>query len=71
MFAEPAGAAGYAGFQKAAGDGLFGKNDVVTVLVTGNGLKDVASARRAVSEAHRVEPSLDDVTRVVSEIFGS
>jgi len=71
VFAEPAGAAGYAGFQCAVKAGLLGKNDSVTVLVTGNGLKDVGSARRSVAEGYRVEANIDDVSRVVSEIFGS
>jgi hypothetical protein len=36
------------------------------VLVTGNGLKDIASARKAVSQAQRVAPRLEDVARVVA-----
>jgi threonine synthase len=71
IFAEPAGAAAYAGFTKAAEAGLVGRDDHVTVLVTGNGLKDVASARKAVAEAHRVDASIDDVSRVAGEIFGA
>jgi len=70
IFAEPAGSASYAGFLKAAREGLVGKNDRVTVLVTGNGLKDVASARKAVSQAHKVSTSIEDVSRVAREIFG-
>ncbi len=70
IFAEPAGSASYAGLLKAAREGLVDKNDRVTVLVTGNGLKDVASARKAVSQAHRVSTDIEDVSRVAREIFG-
>lgn len=63
VFAEPAGAAPFAGVLKAAEQGLVGASDRVVVLSTGNGLKDIASARRAVSsvgtEPMRIEPSLD------------
>jgi threonine synthase len=70
IFAEPAGAAAYAGFVKAVEAGFVNKNERVTVLITGNGLKDVASARKAVAQPHRVEPSLDDMSRLAGEIFG-
>jgi threonine synthase len=51
VFAEPAGAAAWAGLGRAAGAGLVGPSDRVVVIVTGSGLKDVASARRAAQEA--------------------
>jgi len=51
VFAEPAGAAAWAGLAAAAGRGLVGPRDRVVVINTGNGLKDVASARRAAEEA--------------------
>ena len=47
VFAEPAGAAAWAGLVRAAGAGLVGPTDRVVVISTGSGLKDVASARRA------------------------
>ncbi len=51
VFAEPAGAAAWAGLVRAAGVGLVGPTDRVVVISTGSGLKDVASARRAAEEA--------------------
>ncbi|NNF09609.1 MAG: threonine synthase [Acidimicrobiia bacterium] len=51
VFAEPAGAAAYAGLEVAAERGLVGADDRVVVLSTGNGLKDIASAMKAVSAA--------------------
>jgi threonine synthase len=49
VFAEPAGAAAYAGLVAAADRGLVGAGDRVVVLSTGNGLKDIASAMKAVT----------------------
>jgi len=60
VFAEPAGAAAFAGAIKLADTGgLDGKR--VAVMVTGNGLKDVAAARRIVQAPIHVEPSLEAV----------
>jgi threonine synthase len=49
VFAEPAGATAYAGLEEAVRRGLVGADDAVVVLSTGSGLKDVASAMRAVA----------------------
>ena len=54
VFAEPAGAAAWAGLVRAAEYGLVGPADRVVVTSTGSGLKDVASARRAAEEAGAV-----------------
>jgi threonine synthase len=63
VFAEPAGATAYAGLIKAVATGLIKENDEVVVLSTGSGLKDVASAMKAVAKAGTtpmvVDPSLD------------
>ena len=63
VFAEPAGAAAYAGLVSAADQGLVGTGDRVVVLSTGNGLKDIASAMRAVTaagtEPMHILPTLD------------
>lgn len=60
VFAEPAAAAAYAGLDKARHAGLVGDDEEVVVLVTGNGLKDVAAATRAVARTSpAVAPSLD------------
>ena len=62
VFAEPAGAAAYAGLAEAVSRGLVGSDDRVLVLSTGSGLKDVASAMRAVTAAQtepmRIRPDL-------------
>jgi threonine synthase len=71
VFAEPAGAAAFAGLVKAVNRGLVAPNERIVVINTGNGLKDVASAMKAVdlvgTKPYRVAPSLDDLKRVVEE----
>lgn len=61
VFAEPAGATGFAGLAQAVRQGLIPPEATVVVVVTGNGLKDVKSAMQAAGEATRVEPSLQDL----------
>ncbi|MBI4669929.1 MAG: threonine synthase [Elusimicrobia bacterium] len=47
VFAEPAGATAAAGLAKAAGKRLVKADEKIVILVTGNGLKDVQSAMKA------------------------
>jgi len=47
VFGEPAGVAGTAGLVKAVAKGLIPEDALVVSIVTGNGLKDVASAQIA------------------------
>ena len=72
VFAEPAGAAAYAGLLKALNDGLVRPDERIVVLITGNGLKDVASAMKSVEQIgtrpYRVAPDLEDVKRVTESI---
>ena len=65
VFAEPAAAASYAGLVGAVKDGLITPDETTVILATGNGLKDIQSARRAVGQPHRVAPDLADVKRVL------
>jgi threonine synthase len=65
VFAEPAGAAGYAGLVKAVREGMVGADETVAVIVSGNGLKDVKSAMQAAGDAARVEPNLDALKRIL------
>ncbi|MBI5361786.1 MAG: threonine synthase [Planctomycetes bacterium] len=58
VFAEPAAAASLAGFTKARKLGRVRANDRVVLVVTGSGLKDVQSARRAAGEPHVIDPEL-------------
>ena len=65
VFAEPAGAAAYAGLVKAVADGLVTAHERIVVLSTGNGLKDIASARKSVGNPLLVDKSLRDVKRAL------
>lgn len=58
VFAEPAGACAYAGVIKAKAEGLLHENDEIAVVVTGNGLKDIDSAMKAVGEPYLIEPDI-------------
>ena len=66
VFAEPAAAAAYAGLVKAVEQGLVDPEERIVVLSTGNGLKDIASARRAVGEPMVVDKNLADVKRALA-----
>jgi threonine synthase len=68
VFAEPAGAAAYAGLVKAVEAGLVDENERVVVLATGSGLKDVSAAIRAVPPAAVVSPDLEDVRRAMKQL---
>ncbi len=57
VFAEPAGAAPFAGLRRLAREGRLSGS--AAVMVTGNGLKDVAAAQKAIAERPiEIEPSL-------------
>jgi threonine synthase len=71
VFAEPAGAAAYAGLVAAVDRGLIRSADRVVVLSTGSGLKDVASAMKAVTAAGTepmvIEPSLEALKEALAK----
>jgi threonine synthase len=67
VFAEPAAAASYAGLVGAVEDGLIASDEMTVILATGNGLKDIQSARRAVGQPHRVRLDLADVKRIIQK----
>lgn len=71
VFAEPAGAAAYAGLVKAVEQQLVSGDETIVILNTGNGLKDVAGAMQAADLAGTkpfyVEPDLDALRQVVNK----
>ncbi|HKZ30424.1 MAG TPA: threonine synthase [Acidimicrobiia bacterium] len=71
VFAEPAGAAAYAGLIAAVDRGLVGPNDRVVVLSTGSGLKDVASAMKAVAAAGTEPMVVEPTLEALKEAMGS
>ena len=65
VFAEPAGAAAYAGMVKASAANVVGSEDPILVLNTGSGLKDIRAAMSAVNPAPVIEPTLDAVKKLL------
>jgi len=64
IFAEPAGAAGYAGLVRAMSMGIIDGDEEIVVVITGNGLKDVPAAIRAAGKPLLIEPKLESVPRI-------
>lgn len=65
IFAEPAAAAALAGVRRAVHRKLVRPEETVAVLITGNGLKDVAAGGRAVTMPEPIAPTLDALRRRV------
>ncbi|MBI5650693.1 MAG: threonine synthase [Chloroflexi bacterium] len=61
IFAEPAASTAYAGLKKAVAQGLVKSDERVVVMLTGNGLKDIASAMKVAGAGEVIEPTLDAV----------
>ncbi|MBN1230814.1 MAG: threonine synthase [Anaerolineales bacterium] len=66
IFAEPAGAAAYAGVKKALEQNLISIDDTVLALNTGSGLKDVRAAMQAAGEARVISPDLNALKTALS-----
>jgi len=73
VFGEPAGAAAYAGLKKSIELNMVSRDEVVVVLNTGNGLKDITGAMKSIEmtgpRAHRVDPDLEELKRIVPKIL--
>jgi len=65
LFAEPASAAGMAGLARLTQNGTIGADDTVAVVSTGNGLKDIANALKAVGEPIKVSTSLSQLAEIL------
>jgi len=64
IFAEPAAAAAVAGLRRAVAEGAVARRASAVAVITGNGLKDIQSARTAVGRPFEIEPDgdgLDDI----------
>ena len=70
VFAEPAAAAAVAGVAAARHGGIMDERADVVVMITGNGLKDVPGALRALGQPHDIRPDLSDVARVLERSGG-
>lgn len=66
VFAEPAGAAALAGLEAALDEGLVDPDERIVLMVTGNGLKDVVAAARALTSPDPVAPTLEAISEIVA-----
>jgi threonine synthase len=66
VFGEPAGVTGVAGLRKAVEKGIVKKNENAVVVITGNGLKDIQSARQAVGQPIDVAPNINALMAALS-----
>lgn len=62
VFGEPAGVTGVAGLRKAIASGIVKPNESAVAVITGNGLKDIASAKQAAGKAIDVAPDIDSLS---------
>lgn len=67
VFGETAGVAALAGVRKALDQKIISANETVLVVITGNGLKDIQSAKKAAGCEHSIEPTLDAVAAVLKQ----
>ena len=67
VFGEPAGVTPIAGLRRAVEQGLVRDDERVVALITGSGLKDVASVMKVSGEPRRISPDPDQL----GELFGA
>ncbi len=67
VFVEPAASTAYAGLLAMADAGQLDADETVVVIATGNGLKDVSAAMRAVGAATKIEPTLAGLAAALAE----
>ena len=67
IFGEPAGVTALAGIRKAIQEGIIKKEESVTIIVTGNGLKDPSNAQKAISKPEVMEPNINKLDIYLKE----
>lgn len=67
IFGEPAGVAGLAGVIKAIHRGIIKSNETVSIIVTGNGLKDVKNALAATGKPISSKPDIEALKQIIKE----
>ncbi len=65
VFGEPAGVTGMAGLQLAVERKIIRSHETALVIVTGNGLKDIHSAKQAAGTAISIAPTLDALAKAL------
>ncbi|MGI9951799.1 threonine synthase [Moorellaceae bacterium AZ2] len=69
VFGEPAGVAGLAGLARAVAEGIVRPEEKVVCLVTGNGLKDVATAIKAAGAPLSLPPDMEQLERALQGLI--
>lgn len=69
VFGEPAGVAGLAGLARAVAEGIIRPEEKVVCLVTGNGLKDVATAIKAAGAPLSLPPDMEQLERALQGLI--
>lgn len=64
VFAEPGAAAAFAGFINLRESGAIKDDERVVLVITGNGLKDINTARRSVGEPLRIQPDVAELDKL-------
>ena len=67
VFGEPAGVTAYAGVEALAKQGKLKADDVCVAVVTGSGLKDVASAAKVAGTPSIIEPTMDELKKLYTK----
>lgn len=65
IFGEPAGVAGLAGLKKLVARGTVKRTDRVAAVITGNGLKDIDNALKAVDPPIKATPDLKELAEIL------
>lgn len=68
IFAEPAGAAAYAGLVEAVRQGLVQPAETIVLINTGSGLKDVSAAMSVTGGTTVIPPTLDAVFNATKDV---
>jgi len=67
IFGEPAAVTSLAGLKKALEKGIISKDESVTIIITGNGLKDPNNAQKAISKPELMEPNINKLDIYLKE----
>lgn len=67
VFGEPAGVTASAGLKKAIEKKIIKSNETALVIVTGNGLKDIQSAKQAAGEPISLPPTIDALEKALQK----
>lgn len=67
VFGEPAGVTGFAGILKMHALNQLKGDESVACIVSGSGLKDIKSAALAAGRAYTIEPSMEEIKRIIGK----